>query len=428
MGRLLALSACVVVSVAEALRCGPSWRRGPVRSPRLRGAGGAASGEWDLVLFSPAKVNLFLRVLRKREDGFHELASLFQAVDLGDTLSFAELGGGEGEDDVLLCDAPGCPLDPGQELGNSTSLRRGCFRGSAREESINALSSPREMIARPKMSQNEWEPTEIRASEVGQRLTLFLPRLDPSNLVLRAVSLYRSKVRGRGVDVPPLKILLEKRTPIQAGLGGGSSNAATALYAANELCGRAASDAELIEWSGDLGSDVTFFLGPTGSCYCTGRGEVLEPVGAVASDGDVFIVKPEMGLSTPLVFKTLADADYATLRRDRDPRDLLDAFAAPGATPLADYVNDLEPPAFACEPQLERLKAKLLEPPYAFHAAMMSGSGTSLFAVATAGTALDKDAFKANFEADAKADLGVDVTVWRTTFAKREAGSWYAHP
>ena len=69
MGRLLALSACVVVSVAEALRCGPSWRRGPVRSPRLRGAGGAASGEWDLVLFSPAKVNLFLRVLRKREDG-----------------------------------------------------------------------------------------------------------------------------------------------------------------------------------------------------------------------------------------------------------------------------------------------------------------------------------------------------------------------
>ena len=127
MGRLLALSACVVVSVAEALRCGPSWRRGPVRSPRLRGAGGAASGEWDLVLFSPAKVNLFLRVLRKREDGFHELASLFQAVDLGDTLSFAELGGGEGEDDVLLCDAPGCPLDPGQEKGDSTSLQRGFF-------------------------------------------------------------------------------------------------------------------------------------------------------------------------------------------------------------------------------------------------------------------------------------------------------------
>ena len=167
MGRLLALSACVVVSVAEALRCGPSWRRGPVRSPRLRGAGGAASGEWDLVLFSPAKVNLFLRVLRKREDGFHELASLFQAVDLGDTLSFAELGGGEGEDDVLLCDAPGCPLDPGQETGDSTSLQRGCFRSSAREKRSHALSSPREMIARPNM----------RAKTSGNR-----PRYEPPKL------------------------------------------------------------------------------------------------------------------------------------------------------------------------------------------------------------------------------------------------------
>ena len=348
---------CRAVLCAASLRCASSLvAPSPRPAPRTAVSAG---GAWDLELFSPAKVNLFLRILRKRDDGFHDLASLFQAVDLGDTLAFEVLGDGA-KADALECDAPGCPLDA-------------------------------------------------------------------SNLVLRAIALLRARLEHRAA-VPFLRVRLDKRTPIQAGLGGGSSNAATALYAANELAGRPASESELVEWSGELGSDITFFLGPTGSCYCTGRGEVLEPVAPVASDGDVFVVKPEMGLSTPLVFKTLADADYATLRRDRDPRDLLDAFAAPGATPLADYVNDLEPPAFACEPQLERLKAKLLEPPYAFHAAMMSGSGTSLFAVATEGAALDKDAFKANFEADAKADLGVDVTVWRTTFAKREAGSWYAHP
>ena len=56
---------------------------------------------------------------------------------------------------------------PGQEKGDSTSLQRGCSRSDVREESIHALSSPREMIARPKMSQNEWKTTEIRASKVG---------------------------------------------------------------------------------------------------------------------------------------------------------------------------------------------------------------------------------------------------------------------
>ena len=64
----------------------------PPRQPsktRLRAA--TATGEWDLSLFSPAKINLFLRIIKKRDDGFHELASLFQAIDLGDVLSFQKL-------------------------------------------------------------------------------------------------------------------------------------------------------------------------------------------------------------------------------------------------------------------------------------------------------------------------------------------------
>ena len=257
----------------------------PIRRVAATGRRGedGGGGDWDLELFSPAKVNLFLRVMGRRDDGFHELASLFQAVSLGDALMFEVLGNGATAD-ALECDDPDCPTDA-------------------------------------------------------------------SNLVLRAVALYRREVGG---DVPFFRLRLEKRTPIQAGLGGGSSNAAAALYGCNALCGHRATEADLIAWSGELGSDITFFLGPTGSAYCTGRGEILEPVEPpLASPPAVLLVKPRnVGLSTPLVFKTLAAGDYATLARDRDPRDLLDAHAARGLTAPDAYVNDLEAPAFALEPAL----------------------------------------------------------------------------
>lgn len=72
------------------------------------------------------------------------------------------------------------------------------------------------------------------------------------------------------------QVYLKKNVPPEAGLGGGSANAATALFAANELAGRPASLQELQTWSAELGSDITFFLS-TGTCYCTGRGEILHP-------------------------------------------------------------------------------------------------------------------------------------------------------
>lgn len=72
------------------------------------------------------------------------------------------------------------------------------------------------------------------------------------------------------------QVYLSKRIPPEAGLGGGSANAATALFAANELAGRPAILKDLQLWSGELGSDITFFLS-SGTCYCTGRGEILHP-------------------------------------------------------------------------------------------------------------------------------------------------------
>lgn len=70
-----------------------------------------------------------------------------------------------------------------------------------------------------------------------------------------------------------VQIHLDKKVPTGAGLGGGSSNAATALWAANQFSGCLVTEKELQEWSGEIGSDVPFFFSH-GAAYCTGRGEV----------------------------------------------------------------------------------------------------------------------------------------------------------
>jgi 4-diphosphocytidyl-2-C-methyl-D-erythritol kinase len=70
-----------------------------------------------------------------------------------------------------------------------------------------------------------------------------------------------------------MQIHLDKKVPTGAGLGGGSSNAATALWAANQFSGGIATEQDLQEWSAEIGSDIPFFFS-RGAAYCTGRGEV----------------------------------------------------------------------------------------------------------------------------------------------------------
>ena len=98
MARRITLALCALTT---------AFQTPPLR-PRTR-LRATATGEWDLSLFSPAKINLFLRIIKKRDDGFHELASLFQAIDLGDVLSFEKLS--PTDDDILECETEGMPLD-----------------------------------------------------------------------------------------------------------------------------------------------------------------------------------------------------------------------------------------------------------------------------------------------------------------------------
>mmetsp|Transcript_4450 Transcript_4450/g.6272 ORF Transcript_4450/g.6272 Transcript_4450/m.6272 type:complete len:410 (+) Transcript_4450:16-1245(+) len=315
--------------------------------------------DYDLSLFSPCKINLFLRILRKREDGYHDLASLFQAVGFGDMLHLSLL---------------------------STSKEK-----DSNEE------------------QNEGEQEDIFQCNMEGVPT------DKSNLVLRALDLVRSKTN---TDHIKFRVNLIKQVPAQAGLGGGSGNAAAAMWGANELLGRPATLEQLVEWSGDLGSDITFFLSE-GTAYCTGRGEIMSPIHPPLKDGTkLTIVKPNIGLSTPEVFRAL---DYDALSQE-DPESLLQRFLddvdEPNNVKSDAYVNDLEQPAFDCLPQLKLLREDLAKVE-GFTNVRMSGSGTSIFCM---GEPTDLDSFQKEFGSRD------DLSIFPTEFISRQEGVWFQAP
>jgi 4-diphosphocytidyl-2-C-methyl-D-erythritol kinase len=174
--------------------------------------------------------------------------------------------------------------------------------------------------------------------------------VDSGNLVIQARDLFRERTGF----TQSVEIELIKRIPHQAGLGGGSSNAATTLLALNELAGSPATTEQLMQWGAELGSDVPFFF-CKGRARCTGRGEIIEPLLPVEQQA-VWIVKPAFGLSTPEVYRRVTIDSSAT----RD----------------AEYFNDLESAAFEAAPALKAIKAELKN-----HCTtvQLCGSGTSFF-------------------------------------------------
>lgn len=194
----------------------------------------------SLVVYAPAKINLFLEILSKRSDGYHELVTLMVSVGIYDTLSFRE------ED--------------------STRIRLRAFDASScRPTGLVSLSG-------------------VSAGR--------------NNLVLRSAELLRSHVGvKRGVCVD-----LYKRIPVAAGLGGGSSDAAATLVALNRLWDLRLNVGELTELASQLGSDVGFFLSGASAAVCRGRGEIVEPLSL--PDGLHFVIaRPRSGLSTATVYE-----------------------------------------------------------------------------------------------------------------------------
>jgi 4-diphosphocytidyl-2-C-methyl-D-erythritol kinase len=198
---------------------------------------------------------------------------------------------------------------------------------------------------------------------------------DGTNLVYLAADKLRNAASHRG----GARIELEKRIPPGGGLGGGSSDAATALMCLNDLWSLSWPIDRLAALGSELGSDVAlFFHGP--SVIIRGRGERVEP-GPVTKKMWAAVIIPPFGVSTAAVYQRHA------ARRDRQTTQapvsqpsvaMSGVSAAMGAQEVASTLfNDLEHAAFECEPRLAALQAEL--DGLGGHRVRMTGSGSSLF-------------------------------------------------
>jgi 4-diphosphocytidyl-2-C-methyl-D-erythritol kinase len=208
--------------------------------------------------------------------------------------------------------------------------------------------------------------------------------LDPAqDIVLRAIGWLRRDVGRR---LPSLDLVLRKQIPVAAGLGGGSSDGAAALFLARELWGLDVSSARLAHLSADLGADVPFFASSIAVASVGGVGESIEALPAVRGDAAVLLVTPEMRLSTKDVFRAF---DRATLAHSRTVdfidrlagsfRTGIDGVALSGLASSLRDANDLWEAAVRFEPSLGPLRDDLeqaLGRPVLF-----TGSGSTLFAL-----------------------------------------------
>lgn len=214
-----------------------------------------------------------------------------------------------------------------------------------------------------------------------------LDRPIEDNLVLRACTAFRAAARG--VEVGPLEVRLRKRIPIEAGLGGGSSDAAAVLRLLAHRHQGALEDADRVPLARSLGADVPFFLDAAGAALVSGVGERLEPLPPPIEPVGVLLARPRVGLPTGRVFGAwdALHPDGPGPGADPSPIDLLATELRAGATPatlvglapLLRDANDLWPAAEAVAPGMAAARAglegRLLRP------VLMTGSGSTLLAL-----------------------------------------------
>ena len=253
------------------------------------------------------KINLTLDVGARRPDGYHDIHSVMQTIALHDTLTVTRTE-----------DVPGVRLEvTGEESGGIPA--------------------------------------------------------DESNLVHRAAVRMQKAAAARG-SVPGnrsgLHVLLHKRIPSQAGLGGGSSDAAATLVAVNELFGLALPPARLAEIGAALGADVPFFLSG-GTARVEGLGERVSALPALHPPWLLVIVKPPVGVSTAAAYAALDSLP------GRAPGAATDLWLRGGGRPA----NDFERVILPAYPEIAAAHAALLQtgPPEESFTPLLCGSGSCLF-------------------------------------------------
>src|SRR5690349_13010315 len=245
-------------------------------------------------VIAPAKINLSLRILSRRSDGFHEIETFVTPISLCDEIKIEQRSGKQNI--AFRCDDPSVPK--------------------------------------------------------GE-----------NNLVVRAAKIFFEETK----ITSGISIELKKRIPHGAGLGGGSSDAASTLLALNELFRTNLPREALAKMAETIGSDVPFFIFQS-AAVCKGRGELVSPT-RLRERLSVLLLKPEFGVPTQWAYS-----------RWRGSREIP---AVPyGAQPFNQqaFVNDLERPVFEKFVFLAEIKMWLLKQPEV-GSAMMSGSGSTMFAV-----------------------------------------------
>ena len=264
-------------------------------------------------LFAPAKINLHFKILRRRDDGFHEIETLMAPISLCDELTIEPNDSEEGI--AFSCDAPGLPASGG-------------------------------------------------------------------NLVVRAARRFFAEIH----ENPRVRIELGKKIPHGAGLGGGSSDAASTLLGLNQLHGRPLTPLRLTTMAAEIGSDVPFFLAGR-AAICRGRGEIVEPI----TDHlpiRLLLLKPDFGVSTPWAYGHWSES-----------QEMPGASYAPQFVGAQSFSNDLERPVFEKYLFLAQVKEWLRKQPEVA-AALLSGSGSTLFAVLRDAAATEELAQRARAELD----------------------------
>ena len=276
-----------------------------------------------MIAYPNVKLNVGLLVLRRREDGYHDLDTLFVPyTGFHDTLE----------------------IITGDDFSRTSAHLQETYSPEQLAQGITPDGKLMVTIARKEGV--DWDPLK--------------------DLTAKAYSLLSEQHK-----LPPMKIYLEKTSPVGAGLGGGSADAAFALRMIAELAELSLSDEELAAFAARLGSDCAFFV-YNRPMLGSGRGEILEPFDIDLSGYRIEVTVPEdIAVST-------ADAYRGIVPQERE-RPLREILALPVEQWKGLLVNDFETTVFAKYPRLAEIKQSLYDGGAVY--AAMSGSGSALFAL-----------------------------------------------
>ncbi len=250
----------------------------------------------DLVVKSPAKINIGLNIINKRDDGFHDLETIFYPISLYDKISFT---------------------------------KSEYFSFNSNDEKLNT---------------------------------------EKSNLIIKA----KESLENHFCIQLPVKVFLDKHIPIGAGLGGGSSNAASTLTALAKLFNLNIDNNQLAELAIKLGSDVPYFLNPDPS-YAESRGEVLTPIN-FKLNRYLLIVNPGIHIATKWAFGLI---------RPNQPKERLKSIIGKNEISIDKLMkiasNDFEAIVFEHFTEIKEIKEKMLY--FGAKYSMMTGTGSTVWAM-----------------------------------------------